>query len=331
MKQILLIVIILIVCKTGFAQSLNSDSVLIKHANSIEISTNDFSKLLPLITAPGKNDEEKLILVYYWVYNHIDFDTERFLKTGSLQPMNITETLKSGKGMCYEYNDFVDATCKYLKLTGYKIEGYVKFYGFTPGETFTDNNHIWYAVSIDGNWKMIDLLWACGTLSTKDNNFVFKKKLHKEYFMVNPEKFFDTHLPADPVFQFNANPLNISGFISKKEGADTTQRYSYINYADSINVMNKLDVRDRNVRSAVRAYAFNPENPNQLIVIYYNNAVELVNNSKATKAQLLKAKNYFIQSKSLIPKSKDANIKTLESVCEQGIISIDSRLKYIKS
>jgi transglutaminase/protease-like cytokinesis protein 3 len=235
-----------------------------------------------LIIKPGKSDQEKLTLVYYWVYAHMNFDMDKFLMKGSLVPSSLSATLKSGKGMCYEYNEFI-AACKYLKIPGYNIEGYVKYYGFEPGQPFTQNNHIWYTAYIDGNWKMIDLLWACGTISIKGNDYKFLKKIHQEYFLVSPPNFSATHLPADPVWQFKNKPLTMSGFTSEIDVIDSTQHNNYINYADTISGMNKLSSHDQVLSSAIRAYQFNPANPNELIVIYYNDAVDIVNNIKATK------------------------------------------------
>ncbi|HEY2582504.1 MAG TPA: transglutaminase domain-containing protein [Mucilaginibacter sp.] len=331
MKKTLLSLLSVVLFKTAFTQNTNADSIFLKHVNSIEISTTDFNKLLPLIIQPGKNNQEKLTLVYYWVYQHISFDTERFLKTGPLQPISLSETLGSGKALCYEYNEFIDAACRYLKIPGYNIEGYVKYYGFEAGQSFTQNNHIWYVVNIDGSCKMIDLLWACGTLSIKGDNYTFRKKLHKEFFLVNPENFGNTHLPADPIWQFENQSLKMSGFISKINGIDSTQRNAYVNYADTINKMNKLNTDERELKSAIRAYSFNPENPNQLIIVYYNQAVALVNNVMATKMELTKAKNFFIESKMLITRSKDNDIQSLSPVCEKGIKSIELRLKQVKN
>ena len=330
MKKALAILIGIILCKITLAQSLNADSIYLKQVSQVEISTTNFNKLLPLIINSGKNDEEKLTLVYYWVYSHINFDMERFIKVGPLQPLNLSETLKSGKGMCYEYNEFIDAACKYLKIPGYHIEGYVKYYGFEVGQPFTENNHIWYTVYMNGKWRMIDMLWACGTLHAKADGFEFTKRLHKKYFLANPADFAETHLPADPVWQFENHPLTMTGFINKAEGVDTTQRSSFINYADSISVMNKLNPGDQELKGAIRAYHFNSANPNQLIVVYYNDAVNLVNNIKATKNELQKAKKYFWQARSLISKSTDTVIKSLAAVCDKGVLSIENRLKYAK-
>jgi hypothetical protein len=330
MKKNLLLLIAIVLFRTSFAQISNADTANLKYVNTIEISTTDFNKLLPVIAKTGRTDVEKLTLVYFWVYSHITFDTERFLKTGPLQPLTLSETLTSGAAMCYEYNEFIDAACKYLGIPGYNIEGYVKYYGFEPGQNFTQNNHIWHTAYIGGEWKMIDLLWACGTINMRTGNYEFKKSLHKEYFLVSPGNFNLTHLPADPIWQFENHPLTMAGFTSKSDGIDNTKRGEYINYIDSINVMNKLSPVNCELRSAIRAYNFNPENPNQLIVVYYNDAVELVDNKKATRKELLNAKNYFVQSKLLISKSKDPDMQSLAAVCEKGIMSVDNRLKYLK-
>ena len=331
MKRYLLIIITFIFSNTALTQNKTIDSAFLKHVESITISTTDFNQLLPAITQPGKTDKDKLTLVFYWVYSHINFDMDGFLQNGALQPLNISDALKSGKGECYEFNEFIEAACKYLKIRGYSIEGYVKYYGFEAGQPFTENNHIWFTAYLDGQWKMIDMLWACGAIAIKDGTYKFTKKLHQEYFLASPADFFDSHLPADPVWQFNNNPLSMSGFISKTDRVDSTKRYILINYADTIKMMSNFSKRDLELRSAVRGYNFNPANPNQLITVYYNYAVDLVNNPQATKRELIKARNYFIQSKLLISKSKDQNIQSLSQICEKGARSIDNRLKYIKN
>jgi|SRR6185312_10081912 len=331
MNKYLITFITIIFSFTAFAHNKTVDSAFLKYAESIPVSTTDFNKLLPVITQPGQTNEDKLTLVYYWVYSHIDFDMDRFLRSGPLQPLSIKDALTSGKGECFEYNEFVEAACKYLNIRSYSIEGYVKYYGFTAGQHFTENNHIWFTVCLDGQWKMIDLLWACGTMAVKNGTYKFTKKLHPEYFLADPAAFFDSHLPADPVFQFNNSPLSMSGFISKADGVDSTQRYTPISYADTIKMMANLSHHVLELRSAIRGYRFNPTNPNQLIAIYYNDAVDLVNNPKATKRELTRARNYFFQAKLLIPKSKDQSIQSLGPVCEKGIISIENRLTYIKN
>jgi len=68
----------------------------------------------------------------------------------------------------------------------------------------------------------------------KGNDYTFKKQLHKEFFLVPPSNFITTHLPADPTWQFENNPLKISGFNGKINGIDSALRSTYINYVDTI-------------------------------------------------------------------------------------------------
>ncbi|QEC80282.1 transglutaminase domain-containing protein [Mucilaginibacter ginsenosidivorax] len=318
--------------KPAFSQTANTDSADLEYVKNIGITTTSFEKLLPAITKPGITAEQKLKLVYYWVYAHIDFDTQRFRESGPLQPLSTQETLKSGRALCYEYNGFVDIACSYLKIPGFDIEGYVKYYGFEPGDSFTQNNHIWHAVYINGKWKMIDFLWGSGSLTIKGDDYKFKKGLHPSYFLALPDDFLKTHLPADPVFQFQEKPLTMAGFTAKDYNEiDNEKRGNYINYADSIKASYKLPVADNEIKSALRAYKFNPNNADQLIIVYYNAAVKLMNNDKASKDELTKAKSYFLQDIPLIEKTPTKELKPLLQVCNRGVASASLRLKKFKS
>lgn len=325
MKPALLFIICLIFLSSAKAQS--KDNALQTYANGIEITTTDFNKLLPQITKPGHNPVEKLNLVFYWVYGHIAFDTERFLKTGSLQMLSSGQTLTSGKALCFEYNQLFDMACTFLKLPHYNIEGYVKYYGFKAGSTFDQSNHIWSVVFVDNKWQMVDLLWACGTLSIDRDDVTFKKRVHKEYLFTSPDFFINTHLPADPVWQFDNRPLSMAGFVNKEDGIDPTRREPLINSADSVKVMATLPAGKQKIRSAVRAYKFNPKNPQPLIVAYYNEAIDMINNPRPTRPLLNTAKIYLTRSKEMIMAlSPTDNLKSLLPVCNKAIQSINTRL-----
>jgi hypothetical protein len=331
LKYCLLFVFLILGFKQTQAQIADTDSAYLEYVKKINISTNSFDKLLPLITQPGNSTAQKLKLVYYWVYEHIDFDTQRFLISGPLQPLSTQETLKSGKALCYEYNGFVNMACSYLKLPGFDIEGYVKYYGFEPGGALNQNNHVWHVVYIDGKWKMIDLLWGSGALSIKGDNYKFKKRLEKVYFLASPDDFLKTHLPADPVWQFQEHPLTMAGFTAKEDDIDGDKRGAFINYTDSIKSTYKLSAADNEVRSALRAFKFNPTNPDQLLIVYYNNAVSLMNNAKASSNDLNKAKSYFSHCIPLIEHTQTRELKPLLQVCDRGIASATTRLKKLKS
>jgi hypothetical protein len=322
-----LLAICLLCCLASNAQTI--DSVYFNKVKSIPVTGDNFDKLLPAITNSGKNDSEKLLLVYYWVYEHITFDTELFQSSGSVIPQDISKTLQSGKALCYDYDKLFEAACNYLNLPNYAIEGYVKFYGFKPGDNFERSNHIWHAVFINNTWKLTDLLWGSGTLNIK-GNYLFVKKLHPEYFLADPKSFLATHLPADPIWQFENRPLSMNGFISKADRIDSLQLEGPINYLDSIMVMLKLQPGEREIKSAARTYHFNADNPNELIIAYYNQAVILINKPTASRAELIKAKTYFTNSKQFAALSHDQSIKDIGAVCEKGIISANNRLKKLK-
>lgn len=328
MKKYILIVICILTYNITYSQNSNRDSILMKYIDTVNVKTSDFNHIFKTVIKPGINNNEKLRLFYYWVYKNFTFDTEGFIKNTSYQ--NLQETLVSHKGLCYEYNKLLEAACKELKIPEYSIEGYVKFYDFAPGQTFNESNHVWHAVYLDDKWLFIDLLWACGNLHIQNNNYIFKKRLNLEYFLVPPKNFLITHLPADPIWQFENKPLSIVGFTCKTNGIDSSLVGTYINYADSIININKLSIHNRQIRSAIRAYDFNNNNPDILITTYYNVAVELISKKSPTKIDLIHAKLYFTKSKTMMSKTKNQEILHLEPECERGIIVSDRKLKEFK-
>jgi hypothetical protein len=328
MKKYIFIAVTLLVYSTAFCQDAKRDSVLMEYVNTINTNSTDFSLLFNTITKPGTNVDEKITLFYYWVYKNFTFDTDGFIK--NIRQQTLQETLISKKGLCYEYNNLLEAACKELNIPNFNIEGYVKFYQFKAGQNFNEANHIWHAVYVDNKWLFIDLLWACGNLYIHNNDYVFKKKINTAYFMAQPQSFITTHLPLDPVWQFESKPVTMAGFISKVDGIDESLTGEYMNYADSIAKMNKLSLQNRQIVSATRAYNFNNANSDILITTYYNIAVDLINKKSPTKTDLLNAKTYFLRSKNLMSKTTNQDVLNLKSNCEQGIKMSDSKLKFAK-
>ena len=312
MKRLFLLSIFLFPALFVFSQSTPTDTDRLHEVRAIDVNKSyDFKKLLPEITKSGSTPRQKLQLVYFWIYTHIDFDLENFLKNDPLPPQSTQQILKSGKGTCYEYNALLAEACNYLHIPGYDIEGYVKYYGFSAGQPFTHQNHIWRVIYIEDQWLMADVLWASGTLSIKNGIYTFNKALHPEYFLTPPADFLTTHLPADPIWQFENKPLSVEGFSAKAIGIDDSKRLAYINYADSIAVMNKLPSDEREIRSALRAYAFNPADIDDIFITYYNQAVSQISKRPATKKSLAKAYTYFSAAKKIVPKLATPALHTL--------------------
>jgi hypothetical protein len=175
-------------------------------------------------------------------------------------------------------------------------------------------------------WLLCDLFWSTNVLCTGENSMFFSKRLKPGYFFSEPDGFIETHLPCDPVFQFDHYPIMMGSFINFSD--DTVPaRLPYIDFLDSINTFIKLSTRDPSLRIAGNAYRYNSSNPNLLIVEYYNYGVFLLNNKASDRTDLIRAGKYFAAALSLIAESRQKDIVALKSSCLKGIQMADKRLK----
>jgi len=79
------------------------------------------------------------------------------------------------------------------------VSGYAKGIGYGLGQTtFTQPNHAWNAVRIDGQWRLLAATWGAGYLSPSS---AFERAFNAHYFLTRPELFIYDHLPEDPRWQ----------------------------------------------------------------------------------------------------------------------------------
>ncbi len=273
--------------------------------------------------------KEQLSILLLWFYDHMNPDKEK-LKNGG-EPKSIKESIISRSGSCDEYSNIITAFCKSLKIPCFRVEGYVREVDMSLGKLPDAINHAWNAIYLDSGWCLTDFFW-CTTwgVGTKNNSSYFKT-LNLDYFMSTPQSFLAHHLPADPVFQLQSNPIQAISFFSHESGFDTTiQRMALCNFEDSLKYFEKLNASNRNITTARRAYNYNPNNPNILIIAYFNEAVELYNQKNATSVQLKTSRKYFKSALSLIDKSKEPSVINLKAQSQNGIVNIDKRLSKMK-
>jgi transglutaminase/protease-like cytokinesis protein 3 len=242
--------------------------------------------------------------------------------------LTTSESLEKRVALCDEFSNILTEFCQSLNIPSLRIEGYVKYLDFKAGAKFEECNHAWNAVYIGSTWYLCDLFWSTSVLKIKAfASSRFEKAMNTKYFLASPDDFLDTHLPCSPVFQFNAHPISISTFSSLGIGVDTIMsRMRFYNYNDSLKTLVAMRPADRVVKIAQQAYAYNPANPNLLIIEYYNYAIEVLNNKKATKLELKKAKAYLGSALKLFDQSKKEEVMALKEICKKGIFAADRRL-----
>jgi hypothetical protein len=251
------------------------------------------SDLTNKILSKTPNKKGQLQLLLLWFSDNMKADSIRFFEGGN--PLSNSEAFTKRIGLCDEYSNILSAFCKAANIPNYKVPGYVKYPSFNPGDSFTEANHAWNAIYLDSSWILCDLFWSTIALTPESTHFV--KRLETNYFLGRPMDFINDHLPTDPIFQFSDHPIAINSFTKKVEGIDTSvPKMKYLNYADSLNHLSKMNENDRLLKIAQHSYEFNKDNPNDMIVESYNYAVDVVNKSTATKQELTKARKGLTES-----------------------------------
>jgi len=286
----------------------------------------DLAKKITSLT-PDKKEQLQLLLL--WSYHNMEADSSRFFAGGN--PLTTEEAFRLRTGLCDEYSNILSGFCNEAKIQCFRVPGYVRYPGIT-GQDFSQTNHAWNAVYIDGVWLLCDLFWATTALVT-DNATApfFRQRLEIDYFLGLPTDFIKDHLPGDPVFQFSNYPVKLDAFAKTSNGIDSTiTKMSYVNYKDSIDALSKMSIDDQSLVIARRAYEYNKNNPNDFIVENYNYAAKIVNNKEATKKELMRAKKSLTTLLAIIETSKDEEIKSLKETGRNGVAIIDRRLQQAK-
>ncbi|WP_298741797.1 transglutaminase domain-containing protein [uncultured Chitinophaga sp.] len=283
------------------------------------------SKDLSGAIAPSTKDpREQLQLLLLWADKYLQVDTDRFFSGG--YPLTTDESIEKKIGLCDEYANIVTEFCRLNNIPCIRIEGYVKYAGFKSTDILDDANHAWNAVYIDSSWLLCDLFWSTCELVSKPSGYHFIKKINTAYYLVPPAQLISSHLPLDPVFQFSNYPLSMQAFYTAARHPDSSAEASYLNYRDSLNAFLKLNEVEQKIKVAENSYLFNKDNPNTRIAVYYNYAVAIVNNEKASLPALKRAAQFLETAMILIERSSKPDIRQLLPACQRGKQMIAQRM-----
>lgn len=320
----LIVVLLLIAHVTARAQQGITASAIAKFSKTDFSIIRNSKDLSGTIAASTKDPKEQLQMLLLWADKFLQVDTSRFFTGG--YPLTTEESIAKRTGLCDEYTNIVAAFCKLNNITCIRIEGYVKYAGFKPTDVLDDANHAWNAVYIDSSWLLCDLFWATCELVNKRDGAHFIKKINTAYYLVPPAQLISTHLPLDPVFQFDNHPISIQSFYTPDQTADNSAGANYFSYRDSLSAFLKLNEQEQKIKVAENSYVFNKDNPNTKIAAYYNYAVSVVNNKKATLSELKRAESFLDTAIDLIKHSSKPDIRDLLPVCQQGKARIEKKM-----
>ena len=163
------------------------------------------------LVRPASNDLEKMRLIFTWVATHIHYDDNGY-NTGNYSDVDAETVLRNRVAVCQGYSNLFNELARQAGLESVVVTGYAKGISYRPGERFSETNHAWNAVRINGAWKLLDATWAAGYGKGVNGRLVTVMKFEEYWFDTCPEEFIFTHFPEKESFQFNQPRINLARF-----------------------------------------------------------------------------------------------------------------------
>lgn len=170
-------------------------------------------------------DGEKVRAIYTWITTNIRYSKDSmyyFRGWGTDPEAKMVAILRRRRGVCENYAALFANLVSKCGVPVFVISGYTKIAG-----NVNWTGHGWCAVFVEKEWRLCDPTW--------DEGF----KIAKQYFLVNPAQFIETHMPFDPLWQLLEHPISHKEFqrgigFSKKDRA-------VFHYTDSVSTHLLLD------------------------------------------------------------------------------------------
>lgn len=157
----------------------------------------------------ARTDIEKARGIYVWITDNISYDVNGY-NSGKLGENTPNDVLMSRTAVCAGFADLYTDLGLRLGLKIKTIIGYAKGYGYTPGQHFTDTDHAWNAIFIDGKWRIFDATWGQGYGQTGSyGELIHTKAFNPDWFDIEPEYAIFTHFPENPTETFITTKLSL--------------------------------------------------------------------------------------------------------------------------
>ena len=116
------------------------------------------------ICAGCETDEEKVKTIYLWIIQNFEYD---YNYHAFIQYFNVRRTLRTHKGVCYDFSNLFAAFCRSQNIPCYVIDG-------TPYDRSTAN-HTWNRVYYNGSWWDVDVTNDTTANQSGEKPYSFRK------------------------------------------------------------------------------------------------------------------------------------------------------------
>jgi len=124
----------------------------------------DTVKLANEICADCDTDEEKVKAIYSWMIYNFEYDYEC---EPIIQYFNVKKTIKTQKGICYDFSHLFAALCRSQNISCYVVDG-------DKRDNF-QYHHTWNRVYFDNSWWNMDITFDIVQTKKHEQLYGFRK------------------------------------------------------------------------------------------------------------------------------------------------------------
>ncbi len=171
----------------------------------------DLKTLAAHLNKSATSDYERARLAFAWVARNIRYDDASY-NNGDFKNGSAEIVLKTRVAVCDGYANLYKALGEEMGLKVERISGYAKGFGYRPGSKFTQTNHAWNSVYLDGKWRLMDVTWASGSGTAANGKLKTVYRYDPYWFDVEPHEFLWTHMPRTIEHQYVASPISLDQY-----------------------------------------------------------------------------------------------------------------------
>jgi hypothetical protein len=171
----------------------------------------DVKTLAAYLNKEATNDYERARIIFAWVARNVRYNDNGY-NAGNFGDNSVEVVLKSRISVCDGYARLYKALGEEMGLKVETVSGYAKGYGYAPGKRFTQTNHAWNSVLLNGSWRLVDATWGSGSAKMVNGKLKTIVNYTPYWFDVDPHAFLFSHLPKDPKWQQIEKPITLAQY-----------------------------------------------------------------------------------------------------------------------
>lgn len=294
-----------------------------------------------ILQEEAKHEIDKAWIVFYWIAQHIGYETADSEDTGAVLDLN--EVIQQQKADVQTFSQLYRELCLLMGLECHIIPGYVRlqagrileYHDYTgrPFKTLPERpEHTWNAVKVEGVYYFVDVSMGSSILGGDSEEVVFIKEYDLSYVMVNEFPFIATHLPADPRWQMRDYPISVRTYYSDwsyENMLEESVEGSVFDYKLAIETYEAADDATQRLLRLKATHDFYPVpfNARQLADAYYNMAYTTAQKNYSNEVMMTARRYYQKAINAYEDLEQNATVKQLISQAQQGITYVNYRLE----